>query len=203
MLFRYPRYALLGLVLMTIGGTAVATTLSISAPGQVTVGDSFFADVLIDQAVDLAGFEFHLRYDDALAAALSVSSAGLFGADTFPVQAEVGGSSVSFAEVSLALSGVDVAAPAPLARVELLANSPGDLSISFDQAVLADSFGIDIALDGLLDAHVGIVPVAPAALPSSLILLLPMLATLVLARRRLGHIPRIGCFLAMARPLSG
>ena len=136
-----------------------ATVLSIDAPDSVQVGDTFSVNIVLDEAFDLGGFSLSLGYDGALLDGLSVTSGGVFGADTFPLASSIDGGVASLSEITLAFSGIDIFAPAALVMMDFQAVATGlaDLSlIDNGDTLLSDSLGQAIAIDGFVGTGVQI-----------------------------------------------
>jgi hypothetical protein len=137
----------------------------INSTRMTTLGDSISVDVLIGNVVDLAGFEFKLFFDSSVLHATSVMSGSIFGFDTFSVDNTSGASSISFAEASLAPSGLNFMAPALLATITFDVIGSGFSAVSLADTLLSDSFASAIndvsTVDGELTARVDVPPSVP------------------------------------------
>lgn len=125
------RHLLINLIALTIAGffhTTEAATLNLQFPNNAniyTVGkDSFFdAKIYVNSVNDLAGFDFDLTYNHTNLSAQSLTSASIFGADTFSIAntitpgvgAALG--RINFAESTLAFTGLDITTPTLLGTV--------------------------------------------------------------------------------------
>ncbi|HFE48938.1 MAG TPA: hypothetical protein ENJ21_06440 [Chromatiaceae bacterium] len=155
-----------------------ATTLSVEVLSPVNVGERFDVAVLVDDVADLAGFEFTLAYDPTLLEGVSATSGALFGADGFLLASGFDAGEASFAEVSLAPFGVDVATPSLLATFAFSALNVGVSPLRLDNVVLSDSLGTSIGPVTLLNAGVTIAGTTSVPLPGSLLLLASGMALL-------------------------
>lgn len=160
----------------TIPGGAIDQTLT-KAPGDV-----FGVDILIENAADLAGFQFELAFDPSILSAGAVVSGGIFEPDTFPLDTTILPGSIRFAETTLLLTGLDVVAPAVLATVQFTVSGVGVSVLDLRQTVLADSLGGPISpileTDGVLNSTA-----QPAPIPEPSVL---SLMSLGLALRFVG-----------------
>ncbi|PID43128.1 MAG: hypothetical protein CSB48_07085 [Proteobacteria bacterium] len=133
-------------------GVANAAAISVDmVPGgtinnslSLTEGTSFDVDILIDDATDLAGFEFDLNFDSAVLSANSVTSGDIFGLDTFLIDDTISAGSVSFSEMTFALSGLDVTTPTVLATISFDTLAAGTSLLNLTDVVLSDSLAYSI-----------------------------------------------------------
>ena len=135
-------------VLLYLGvghGQAATLTIDMVPGGGVDAsrtqapGDSFTVDVLVDGALDLAGFQFDVVFDPAILSATSITSGNLFGLDTFPVASTISNGSLSFAETTLAPAGIDVSASAVLASIQFMVLAEGTSGLDLVDFELVDS----------------------------------------------------------------
>jgi len=141
----------------------------IDASGEVTAGTSFSVDVLLSEVTDLAGFQFDLLYDATRLTATGISSGGLFDPDTFLVNSAIVAGSASFAEITLAATGLDFLSPLQIATITFQALAAGEVPLTLSGVVLSDSLAGDIPV-GLVNASIRVMPSAAPA-PGTLLLL--------------------------------
>lgn len=146
----------------------------------VAPGANFSVAILVGDVLDLAGFEFNLLFNPSVIVATDISSAGLFDPETFSVADTVGASYAGLAEITLAISGLDVAAPALVAIVDFDALAPGVSNLSLTDVVLSDSLSGQITPIDVNDAKI---TVEAVPIPSTLILTLLAAVPLFLFRR--------------------
>jgi hypothetical protein len=132
---------------------------AVDASRTVTVGDSFFVHVLLDDAADFAGFQFDVAFDATRLAATTLTSGDIFGLDTFPVASSIGAGTVTFAETTLG-SALNIGAPAVLASVQFTALAAGISALTLGNVVLSDSLGDPIVIAALDDGQITIGPQA-------------------------------------------
>lgn len=150
----------------------------------VTVGNAFVVDVRLSDVLDLAGFEFEVTYDPAKLSTVSAVSAGIFGLDTFPIVNTVVPGTITFAETTLALTGLNPAAAIVLASLHFTAADVGTSAVNLGNSVLSNSLGSPIGLTGETDGAVTIQPAGPAAVPEPTSAALLGLGTLAFTLRR-------------------
>ncbi len=141
----------------------------------VETGDGFDVDVLVQDVLDLAAFQFDLTFDAALLTATSVTSGDIFGLDTFPIDDSIGAGAVSFAEISLGAFGVDVPGSTLLARIHFTALAAGVAVLDLGGSILGDSLGGPIDVLGEADGSLTIRQ-PPGNVPEPSVALLSLLA---------------------------
>ncbi len=137
-----------------IPGSNVDTTLSTSG--------NFNIDIILNNATDLAGFEFDLEFDNTVLTATSITSGNVFGMDTFLIDDAISTGNVSFSETSLAIAGLNINKPTVIASLSFDAIFSGKSILSLTNVILSDSAGLEISAVNLTSGEVTVVPV-PAA----------------------------------------
>lgn len=182
------------LVATLLGGSATvqAATLSIDMfPGGAidvsrlqSPGDTFTVNVLVDDVLDLAAFQFEVWFDGSIVSASSISSGDLFGIDTFLVDSTINPSSLSFAETTLAAGGVDVLSPVVLAAIQFTVLAEGISVLDLTNSLLGDSSALSIAVASQSDGE--LIAEQSAVVPEPTTVSLVVVGGLVLAavRRR-------------------
>lgn len=183
-----------------LGASAVGSQAAIVSVDMVPGGaidtsrvgapaDGFDVDVVVEDALDLAGFQFDLSFDPALLSATlptPVLSGGLFGGFTFELSNSLLGGVITFAESSLDFTGIDVVGPTRLGSIHFTALGEGMSAIALSNVLLSDSLGASLAAqssDGAVTSKLPIV--IDAAAPESVSLaMLGLLAMSVLRKRR-------------------
>ena len=158
------------LITLLSSGSAFSTQLSVDmvAGGEVdsslvlSSGSTFDINVLVDEAVDFAGFEFGLGFDSAFLTATSITSGDIFGLDTFLVDDTISEGSVLFSEITWADVGLDINSSTVLATISFAVKSEGASDVLLTNILLSDSLGFDISPVTVANGAVSAVP-APAA----------------------------------------
>lgn len=135
--------------------SAQAATLSVDmVPGAnvdgsltTTAGSFFDVNVLINDAQDLAGFQFELGFDSSILQAASIVSGNIFGADTFSIDSTINADTINFSELSMALVGNNVSTATLLATITFQAVGAGISVLDLNQinSILSDSIGDPIS----------------------------------------------------------
>jgi hypothetical protein len=191
---RNPIAGLLAVLLVGPGASdAQAATLFVDmVPGGIVdgsrtlaPGDNFSVNILIDEVLDLAGFQFEVEFDETVLSASSIVSGGIFGADTFLADSTINVASIRFSELTLAVVGVGVPAPTVLASLQFSVLGEGTSALDLRNSILSDSFagpiGVESEIDGQLIAQRSAQPVPE---PASLLLVSAGLCGLAVRRFR-------------------
>ncbi len=147
-------------------GIVFATQLSVDlTPGgsidnifTANVGGSFDVDIILNDAVDFAGFQFDLEFDDTILTATSITSADVFGLDTFLLDDTISSNSVSFSEVSFALTGLNIDTSSVIATISFNSIASGTSSLSLTNIILTDSLGGELLSVNLASGDITVVP---------------------------------------------
>jgi hypothetical protein len=160
----------------------------VDAMATVDQGDSFDLDIVIEDVMDLAGFQFDLGFDGAVLTATAITSGGVFDPFTFNVAETIGANSISFAEISL-LGGVDFVGPTVLATISFDAVAAGTSALVFSNVLLSDSGAGSITPVTENDGEIAVTGAAP--LPGTLLLMVTGLG--MMGRRRFFRpsVPRV------------
>lgn len=158
----------------------------VDASRTLAPGDSFTVDVLVDGALDLAGFQFDVLFDPAILSATSIASGDLFGLDTFPVASAIDNilGSLSFAETTLALAGIDVSASAVLASIQFMVLAEGASTLDLMNIELVDSVAVLIDVSSAAGGQLTARQPSGVPEPGTLSLLWMGLGALAIFRRR-------------------
>lgn len=158
---------------------AQATTIAVDmVPGgavdpllMVAPGTSFDLNVVVENAADLAGFQFDLGFDLAVLDATSVTSGGFFGAATFDLVNAIVGNTVSFGETTVD-PGITGAGPSVLVTIHFNVIGEGASALSLSNLILSDSAGDPINADQLDGTLVSRKPVLGVSAPEPALLVL-------------------------------
>jgi len=154
-----------------ISGGSIDSTLS------TEFGESLSIDIIINDATDLAGFEFDLAGFNLSPTA--ITSGNIFGVDTFSLESQVT-HSIGFSETSLDFTGIDINTPTVLATVSFDVVNSGVGSLDLSNVILSDSLGREITPVSLNNGNISAVPV-----PSAMLLMATGLSMVGLRKRRL------------------
>ncbi len=134
----------------------------ISSTYSTLTGGNFDVDIVLNDAIDFAGFEFNMGFDSTILSATSITSGNVFGVDTFTLDDTISSSNISFSEASLALTGLNINTPTVIASFSFSALASGTSNLSLANVILSDSFGLELIPVNLASGAVTVVPV-PAA----------------------------------------
>ncbi len=158
---------------------------AIDASRVVAPTDGFDVDVVVEDVLDLAGFQFDLSFDPALVSAtLPVAGAGLFAGFALELSNSLLGSVITFSEVSTDVAGIDVVGATRLGSIHFTSLAAGTSAFALSNVVLSDSFGDSLATqtgDGALTSRA---PPIGAAAPETLSLAMLGLLAMAVARKR-------------------
>lgn len=110
-----------------------------------TMGSSFNVDIILNDAVDFAGFEFDLEFNNSILNATSITSGNVFGLDTFLLEEQININSIGFSETTFAITGLDIFSPTVLATISFDIVGAGTDILTLSNVVLSDSFGFEIS----------------------------------------------------------
>lgn len=144
----------------TIINTSYAATLSVDmiSGGSIddslssNLGDSIDLNIILNDALDLSGFEFDLEFDNSIISATSIVSGDVFGLDTFSLENQINSNSIGFSETTLAFVGLDILSPIVLATISFNVVGVGLDSLNLKNVILSDSFGLEIGSVSLNNA---------------------------------------------------
>ncbi|MGH0035965.1 MAG: hypothetical protein ACQGVK_13140 [Myxococcota bacterium] len=148
---------------LAAGAAAAAPIVSIdldpSTPGiqdtaSVWLLDSVSVDIVIgdvDPAMPLFGDQFDVDFDAGVLTATSVAGGGFLNEPLFPIQADLAGGRVEFAEITL--GPVGSAGSGVLGRIEFDAVGLGTTSLQLGELILAGEFGVEIAPGSMAGAR--------------------------------------------------
>ncbi len=161
----------------------------IDAARLVAPMDGFDVDIVVEDALDLAAFQFELSFDPALVSAtLPVLSGGLFGGLfgglTLELSNAAAGAVITFSEVSLDVAGIDVVGATRLGSIHFTSLAEGTSAFALSNVLLSDSIGSSLATqtnDGALTSRA---PVLGVSAPETLSLAMLGLLALSVARKR-------------------
>ena len=108
------------------------------------VGSTFSIDIVINDTLDLAGFEFDLGFDSTILNATSITSGNIFGINTFSLQSIINANSIDFSEATLAPNGIDIASPTLLSTISFEIIGAGVDTLDLNNVILSDSLGVGI-----------------------------------------------------------
>ena len=193
----------LGLVVGLTATAAQATIVAVDmVPGGAVdaalmkvPGDTFDVDVLIGDVLGLGGFQFDLGFDSSVLMATSITDGGLFGADSIGSISSILLDSISFADATLDLNGLDIPLSSLLATIHFKVVGEGVSALFLSNVLLADPIGdpIDTATsDGELTSALPLPPPVGVVEPATLALLGAGLAALLLRRRVTSFLPAGG-----------
>lgn len=169
---------LLTLLVSLNSGSALSALISVDmVPGgsidsslSLPSGSTFDVDIVINDALDLAGFEFVLGFDSSVLSATSISSGDIFGLDTFLIDDTINANSVSFSETTFAF-GLDINTPTVLATISFDAPVVGASDLSLNNVLLSDSFAFGITPVTIADGDITVTGTSTVPEPSVLLLL--------------------------------
>ena len=160
----------------------------IDASRIVAPMDGFDIDIVVEDALDLAGFQFDLSFDPALVSATfpvaPVVSGGLFGGFTLEVSNTLLGAVITFSESSLDVAGIDVVGATRLGSIHFTSLAEGTSAFALSNVLLSDAIGNSLAFqtsDGTLTSRA---PVLGVAAPETLSLAILGLLAMWVARKR-------------------
>lgn len=144
----------------TIINTSYAATLSVDmiSGGSIddslssNLGDSIDLNIILNDALDLSGFEFDLEFDNSIISATSIVSGDVFGLDTFSLENQINSNSIGFSETTLAFVGLDILSPIVLATISFNVVGVGLDFLNLKNVILSDSFGLEIGSVSLNNA---------------------------------------------------
>lgn len=156
--------------------------LPIDASVTLSQGDAFNLNVYVNDVLDLAGFQFELSFDPAVLAATTITSGDLFGVDTFLIDDTILAGLVSFSEISLGLTGLDLSTQTLLGTISFDAIAVGATTLTLGNALLTNSFAAEITPVDLIGATATVTANSTVPIPPSALLLSAGLAVLTLVR---------------------
>jgi len=148
-----------------ISGGTIDNSLSLSS------GSTFDVDIVINDVIDIAGFEFILGFDSTVLSATSITSGDIFGLDTFLIDDTINANSVSFSETTFAFFGLDINTQTVLATISFDAIAAGTSDLLLSNIFLSDSFAFEITPVTIADANITIPGTSTIPEPSVLWLL--------------------------------
>lgn len=131
----------------------------VQADSEFGLPVAFTVDILVsgvEPASPLNAFEFDLFFDPLLLTPTAVIGGGFLMAPTLVIQQSLGALAVEFAEATLGSGGA--VGDGVIASVTFAAIAPGVSVLGLDAVVLSAPFGVPIAVGGLADATVTVVP---------------------------------------------
>ncbi|MGH9771194.1 MAG: cohesin domain-containing protein [Candidatus Acidiferrales bacterium] len=177
---------ILSLSILLLAGTsgAFADSILVSPASQnVSAGQTFTADINIDNIPDLYDYQFSLSFDPAVLAAQSIGEGPLFAntGNSFFLPGSIDNNAGSISLTADTLFGpTGVAGPGTLAVLQFTAIGSGMSSIDFSplgDLILQDSQGNALSVTPVS----GTVDVAAVPEPPTLLLAGPLLALILLA----------------------
>ena len=155
---------------------------------DVTVGDTFTVDIVIDTLEDFAGFGFDLAFNDSVLSLEDITSANVFGFDT---EVLFNGSDIGIASLSEAISflsfateGLLIDSKTVLASINFNVIGEGTSVLSLENLSFSDFIGGDIALDTINNATVSATNAVQVPEPSTWVLLMFALLTIGLTQQK-------------------
>ncbi|NOR70816.1 MAG: hypothetical protein GQ532_14180 [Methylomarinum sp.] len=149
------------LLSLSITSTSHGATLSVDmiSGGSLenslssNTGSSISIDIILNNTLDLSGFEFDLEFDNSIMSATSIVSGDIFGLDTFSLENQINSNSIGFSETTLAFVGLDVLLPTILATISFDVIDIGAGVLNLENVILSDSFGLEIGSVSLNSAN--------------------------------------------------
>jgi len=169
---------LLALLVSLNSSSAISASISVDMISSGTIdsslslssGSSFDVDIVIDNVIDIAGFEFILGFDSTVLSATSITSGDIFGLDTFLLDDTITANSVSFSELTLDIFGLDINLPTVLATISFDAIAAGTSDLLLSNIFLSDSLAFEITPVIIADGTITITSTGTSTVPEPSVL---------------------------------